>query len=104
MHNKENHDGRCVKTAPIVENAHRIRRRMRDLREPTMGDDESAIATVRSSPRLLLFTKFPRFRRKDLEPQGDVQSWFVLGAWLFIVALIVAIVIATLHWRESFKP
>jgi hypothetical protein len=82
---------RCVKNATIVDQAHHIRRRMRDLREPEAAEQET-------TPRFLLFRKLGPPRWKTTE--RGAAFWFVLGAWLLFAALICAAVIVALHWKK----
>jgi len=96
MYSNEMRDTHSVKTATIVNRAHHIRRRMRDLREPERGE---AFQQECSSPRFVLFRRLGLARRMNENSQRGAAFWFVLGAWLLFAAVICAAVAMALHWK-----
>jgi len=85
------------RTASVVDNSHRIRRRIRDLRESELRKTGYACVQEDATPRFLLFRRLRLPRRASMDTGAEGQLWFVLGTWLLLAAFVGALVFAALH-------
>jgi hypothetical protein len=99
MYSNEMRDTHSVKTATIVNRAHHLRRRMRDIRDPEQREAGEAFQQESSGPSFLLFRRLGFTRRMNENSQRGATFWFVLGAWLLLAAVICAAVAMALHWK-----
>ncbi|WP_176441589.1 hypothetical protein [Granulicella rosea] len=92
---KETRPARPWVTEPVVDAAHRIRGRMRDLRESQSGyADREESPRVQESKFLLFRGALPSLPMREGETRDRLAVWFVLGAWFTLFAFI-GVVLAT---------